>query len=389
MKHFISLSNYWVDFVLITVFFGTFYYMFREIPHIDLKDHLSLLQDYLDNNYFPIPPGYYGLIYALDLIIRVKYPFVASAVILLTFLMYFKYRATLDWIRTYFRNDYSSSFIFAISISLLFLSPIYVPFIDKDYWYLGKFTPTIWHNSTLICVFPFCILLVKKTLEWLKENDKKRMLLMFFYAFIILLIKPSFLFCFIPAFPIYALLVTRRINKEVIIASSFSLVIFAFILLEKFLIFTWDPMINILYEDEQRSQIVLWPLHVWLKFAREPIFDFLSSFPLLIGYLFFWRKSAFQSSFFNFSLCLLSFAVLIYFILGETGFREYHGNFYWQIPIALYLNNLSILMVALKKYLNDNRKMDLALCTVSTVFIIQFLLGLGYWARIFVFGNLS
>src|SRR5690606_24800109 len=248
---------------------------------------------------------------------------------------------------------------------------------------------TIWHNSTLICVFPFCILLVWKTFDWFRSGKLKDLGLMFLLGFIIILIKPSFLFCYIPALPLFIFIRDRELSKGLIQSLALVSALFAMLMVEKYLIFTWDPVLDTLYTPEEKSQMVVDPLRIWLHLSQEPIFDFVSSFPLLIGFLILRRKKAFESPLFGFSLLLLFFAVLVYLLFAETGFREFHANFYWQIPIALFLCHLSILQSVVKQFLVEGKKMKGRYILIFSLYIIQAASGIGYWLRIFTGSTLS
>ncbi|OOG74571.1 hypothetical protein B0E43_11260 [Algoriphagus sp. A40] len=355
---------------------------------LDIKDHNQLLREYLAAGSFPIPPGYYFLIFLVDLVVRVKYTFVASSAIVLTVFQWWKFKLVYSSIE---RQGFGLEprFLFPMAFSFLFLSPIYLPMIDGEFWYLGKFTQTIWHNSTLICVFPFCILLVWKTFDWFRSGKLKDLGGMFLLGFVIVLIKPSFLFCYIPALPIFIFIRDRGFSKELFQAIGLVLVLFVALLVEKHLIFTWDPVLDSLYTPQEKSQVVINPLRVWLKFSHEPVFDFLSSFPLIIAFLILWRKRAFESTLFAFSLLLLFFALVVYLLLAETGFREFHGNFYWQIPIALFLCHLAIVHTVLGQFLNGEKKMQAKYYAILSIYLIQVALGICYWLRIFTGFTLS
>ena len=380
--------NRWkYDILMLSFYSFTLFYLLTTFKKLDIKDINSLLIEYLNAGHFPFPPGYYASIYLVDLIIRIRYPFVAAALLVLTFFLWWKYRLVFNWISNELKTSERQSFFWALG--LIFLSPIYIPWIDGDFWYLGKFTSTIWHNSTLIAVFPFAILLMQFTLSWFELQTARLSLWIFAAGFFVALFKPSFLFCFIPAFPIYTLILEQRINRKVLAATGLSVLLFALVMLEKSLIFNWDPMIDQLYTEDEVSRVILSPMKVWLFFSDQPVFDFLSSFPLLLTFLLSWRKKAFQSHFFSFSLLNLLFALLIYALFSETGFREFHGNFYWQIPIALFLTNLSIGFVAHKDYLisqPENRSRHFLL---FGIFLLQAFLGVIYWFRIFFGDTLS
>lgn len=376
------------DVLVVVLYLATVFTLITQFGSIDIKDHNLLLQEYLAAGSFPIPPGYYLLIFLVDALIRVKYSYVASAAIVLTFFQWWKFSLLQRAIASK-SFDLPSFPVFLLAFSFLFLSPVYIPAIDGPFWYLGKFTQTIWHNSTLICVFPFCMLLVAKTFGWLKSGTWKDLGVMFFFGLIILLIKPSFLFCYIPALPIFIFIQEGRLSKRLLQAVGLVSVLFAALLVEKHLIFAWDPVLDSLYTAQEKSQVVINPLKVWLKFSQEPFFDFFSSFPLLIAFLILWRKSAFESPLFGFSLLLLFFALLVYLLLAETGFREFHGNFYWQIPIALFLCHLAVVYRVVGQFLNEGRKMRGRYRVMFSIYGIQVALGVAYWLRIFTGFTLS
>ncbi|MBN7817538.1 hypothetical protein [Algoriphagus pacificus] len=384
--NFPSFGRILLHIAVVLLYLGTIAFLFRGLGFIDVKDHNFLLIDYLDAGYFPLPPGYYLMIYLVDLIIRIKYPFVASSILVLTLFLWWKFKLLYSWLLSSIKIK--EAYLSFIALGFLFLSPIYIPAIDGDFWYLGKFTQTIWHNSTLICVFPFCILLTKETLKWLENGDFSKLLMMFFWALAIILIKPSFLFCYIPTLPILILWRDRRLSSQLLWATGFSVLLFILLLVEKELIFSWDPMQDELYTDAEKSKVVFNPFRVWLYYSKEPIFDFVGSFPLVIVFFLYWCQEGLNSTFFKFTCLLLFFAIMVYLVFAETGFRELHGNFYWQIPIALFLNSLSILIIVLAD-LSKNGKTKLKHYIFFLVYVLQVCLGLGYWLRIFVERTLS
>ncbi|PZX49783.1 hypothetical protein LV84_04175 [Algoriphagus ratkowskyi] len=373
--------------IIVSIFGITNYFLIRYIPSIDIKDHNLFLIDYLEAGLFPIPPGYYFLVYILDFIFHFKYPFVVSSFLVLTFFLWWKYHLVYNWLEK--DLAFNSITLFFLAASFLFLSPVFIPVIDGDFWYLGKFAQTIWHNSTLIASFPFCILLFKRSFNWFESRSNKDYFQLFVYGLAILLIKPSFLFCYVPALPVYVFLREKGISALVWKSLGLSVLLFFLILVEKFLIFSWDPMIQELYSAGEVSEVVINPFLVWLHFSDQPVFDFVSSIPMIMMFLILWGKRAFDSSYFYFSLISLFFALMIYAVFAESGFRELHGNFYWQIPIALFLTHLSILITLAKEYVNKDRRASSRVIVMILIYLVQVSFGIAYWLRIFTGLTLS
>jgi len=371
------------DLIIISIYSLTLYTFLTKFVGSDIKGHNSILVTYLEAGYFPIPPLYYWLVYLVDMLIRVKYEFVASSVIVVTFFQWWKYRLVyISFERK--KLGFKPITIFILTVSFLFLSPIYIPAIDGDFWYIGKFTQTIWHSSTLICSFPFCIILVWKSIEWIKWHRSVDLWIIFLLSLLVILIKPSFLFCYIPSFPVFVFLQNYKFSKQLVESIALSLLLFGILLIEKFLIFSWDPVLDILYSQNEKSQVVISPMKIWFSFTDEPLFDFVTSFPLLFAVLFFWRKKVFKSPMFKFSMLLLFFAILVFFLLAESGFREFHANFYWQIPIALFICNLSIVYFVLEQFILENKKKTLKYIVMFSIYSLQTTLGVIFWLRILI-----
>lgn len=372
MRHF--LVNYkkerLFDLIIVSIYFTTVFVFLTQFEGSDIKGHNYLLSTYLGSGYFPIPPLYYLLVYLIDMLVRVKYDFVVSSMIVISFFQWWKYR--LVYLSFGQANlVFSPNIIFFLTLSFLFLSPIYIPAIDGDLWYLGKFTQTIWHSSTLICSFPFSILLVWKTLEWKKSHKGTDLCIILLLSGLLILVKPSFLFCYVPALPVFIYLQDYRFSRQVGEATVLGIVLFSLLMVEKYLIFTWDPGLDILYAEAEKSEVVVNPMKVWFYLTDEPIFDFFSSFPLLIAVLLIWKGRVFEYPMFKFSLILLFFALIVFFLFAETGFREFHANFYWQIPIALFLCNLSVIHFLLAKFCEEKKILNRKFFYVLVIYCLQ------------------
>lgn len=371
------------DLIIVSIYFITVFVFLTQFEGSDIKGHNYLLSTYLGSGYFPIPPLYYLLVYLVDMLVRVKYDFVVGSMIVITLFQWWKYR--LVYLSFGQANlVFPPNIIFFLTLSFLFLSPIYIPAIDGDLWYLGKFTQTIWHSSTLICSFPFSILLVWRTLEWQKLHRETDLCIIVLLSGLLILVKPSFLFCYIPALPVFIYLQDYKFSRQVGEATVLGIALFSLLMVEKYLIFNWDPGLDILYAENEKSEVVVNPMKVWFYLTDEPLFDFFSSFPLLIVVLLIWKGRVFEYPIFKFSLILLFFALIVFFLFAETGFREFHANFYWQIPIALFLCNLSTIQFVLEKFCEGKKILNSKFICVLIIYCLQSVLGIIFWLRILI-----
>lgn len=375
-------KDYLFELVLVILIGATLSFLVSRVAYgVDIKIHNSFLDEYLQNGLFPIPPGYYFLLWFVDLLFHYKYPFLVASLIVITFFIYLKYRITSIYFKKNLGIDTRLALIF--SIGLFFFGPIVVPSIDGDFWYFGKFTPTIWHNSTVIAVLPFCILLYLKCLEWWKSKSSGDLIQMFVLGLVILLIKPSFLFCLLPILPVFTYF-KLNYSKEFWWSIAFSIVFLLGIFIEKHLIYSWDPLLLRDYEEELRPKVIIAPFQVFLHYSSQPLWDIGSSFLLVFYFMLVFGKKASRSLPVVFAFGLLFVAMLIYLLFTETGYRELHANFYWQIPITYYLALLAMLSWVWKAYKDFHWKSNWKPTVFFLLFFMHFAFGLAYWGRIFV-----
>lgn len=376
------IKKHWlIDLGLLALIASTFFFLVYKVAYaVDIKIHNALLNEYLQNGLFPIPPGYYSLIWLVDLFFYHKYPYLVASLIVLTFFMYMKYKITSDYFMNSLEIDTRLTLIF--SISLLFFGPIVIPRVDGDFWYFGKFTPTIWHNSTVIAVLPFCILLYLKCLKWWDSKSRVYFIQMILLGVIILLIKPSFLFCLIPLFSIFTYFKLGE-GKEFWASIGFTLFFLAGIFLEKYLIYLWDPLLLRDYDVDVRPTVIIAPFKVFLHYSLEPLWDIVSSFLLVFYFLLVFGRRAIMSIEVVFAFSLLIVALLIYLLFAETGYREFHANFYWQIPITFYLSLLVMLNWVWQEYGNVNSNSNWKPIVFFILYFVHFAFGLIYWGRIY------
>lgn len=372
----------WVELLLGGVIAFTLYFLIKFIPYgVDIKIHNFYLMEYLEKGHFPIPPGYYTLIYLVDLVFRLEHPFVLSSFVVLSFFLLWKFRIIRNWISH--KQGISRFYACLLALGLMFFGPWIAPWEEQSFWYFGKFTPTIWHNSTLIASLPFSLLLYRETLLWWEKESQISIWKILLFGLVIALIKPSFLFCYVPLFPLFTWKIKGLSSAAFKLALGISFLFLAAISLEKYLIYYWDPMIVEEYAFADQPKIQIRPFKVWLHYAFEPAWDFLSSFMLSISFFILWSKKAFTRPPFSFSFGLLVLSIILFWTLAESGFREWHANFYWQIPIALLIHLWAMLDFVLDWQREKGKKIHWKTKVFLGIFSVHVLFGLAYWGRIF------
>ncbi|WP_266202569.1 hypothetical protein [Pontibacter kalidii] len=332
-------------FIYCIVCFLIFYAIIYLRIGTDLQLHIKLLKEYVLHNSFPNPPLYYLSIYILDL--AFSSGFKISTIIVLTLASAYKYFIVANYIaEDKIQNNKCRIIRSLIIFLLMFLGPIIIYPWDGSRWYLGKFTSTIWHNSTTIFMFPIAILLFIKSIELFRRIHFKNILFVLFLSVLLILSKPSFLFALIPSLPMVYLIEVKRIDKKFVQISALMALVFALLLVQKELIYN-SELDNLAYNGDE-SGITLAPFKVWLIWANNPLISILSSFALLITIVTLNFRVMVNKLDFKFASVLLMTSLVIYFLLAESGPRMLHANFYWQVPVAFLICYMVVIKIYLK-----------------------------------------
>lgn len=275
---------------------------------------------------------------------------------------------------------------------LVFFFPIYMPGIDGSKLYLGKFTPNVWHNSTTIFAFGFSVLLFIKSVKYIDQPTNTNLGWLLLFGILVLSSKPSFMFVFLPCFPLAYVWKNREIDVHLLkVALSVIFFIIGVAVLKR-MIYTNGEIDRLLYGGEN-TQIVVAPFEVWLFWTDQPILDITSSFLFLILFMVFYLKSIMNDWHFQYAFLLGVAGLIVFWTFAESGERFAHGNFYWQIPICLFIIYLVLIkhwiqMVDVKstlvKTIKAFRKPDLILLLVFSLHVVS---GGIYLFKLLYFGS--
>ena len=279
-------------------------------------------------------------------------------------------------------NPENSWVVVILALSMLFVFAIPIPsyFSDDHFFYIGNYVPNVWHNSTILFLFPFAMLLFELSYRQLGAFTMKRNLWIFLLILLNLFIKPSYFFVFIVVYPI--LLLSRYKLKKEFWYSMIPLIIgFFFLILEYWIIYkTQRPT------GKEASSVIFMP------FYRNPEFADLGLLPVSMAFSLFFPllytllnlPKLLKSRLFWYTFLSFTVSVLIFLFISESGPRASHGNFYWQIVICTWFCFLVSLLSLLKDFKiqgNTFRNMFLI-----SIFSIHVLLGIIYFVRILVTG---
>ena len=318
------------------------YFMVKRWVFSDYWGHLDLYT--LFNQYGKIiyPPLYYWTYDLLDKVLWYKFDYLLSTILILSFSIFFKYLLTFRYILNP-KGNYSF-FTYLIPLGLLLFFPIYLFDFEGEYQYLGKFTSSIWHNCTSTFVWPLCILLFYFTIRWIRNDGNKHYFLLWILGVLICLAKPSFLFAYIPSLPII-LLVQRAEKKKLLNALALVFGLLLLIFGAKLMVYNFGNMDAVIVPGAEKNKVIIDFFGVWNHYLENPFLDVLSSFAFLFYVLLVYWKFLVTSVEFRFSLLLTLVGLAVFFVLAESGYRYADMNFYWQVPLTLYILYMVILKI--------------------------------------------
>lgn len=264
-------------------------------------------------------------------------------------------------------------------IAMLCLS-FAIPNPFNIFYYLGQTPPNIWHNSTIIFLMPFAILLFWQSVNYVQNPSKKLLLNLCLLVFLNAIIKPSFIMVFVPAFSFISLL-KNKFSKTFFISLIPSIFATVLILLQFLLVFILEE--NSIYEKAEKTSVLISPFEVWSYFSRYIPLSILVSvaFPLAVSIVYF--KKLKHQLMFQYSWLCYFIAITIFALLVEAGPRKLHLNFSWQNIVCCYI----LFLVTGKywiQYIQERNKLFKADFFILGIFILHFLSGLAYILRLFL-----
>ncbi len=251
--------------------------------------------------------------------------------------------------------------------------------------YLGKVTPNVWHNSTIIFLQPFTLLLFWEEYKVLSQRKVKTKQLVLVVILIIInaLIKPSFLFVFIPASFIMIILSKSSTIKEKVLL-FYPLIIGLLMLVVLGLLIYFFETGN--FKSEGENGISLFkPLDFYLAWLPKYYFPFAMIlsflFPILVLFL---KANVYLSKSVLFASIMMFGALIISFLFIEEGARRSHGNFVWQNIPALYILVLTLSIKLIELY-KKNKLSNAQAYTFLIIFVLHVFSGVIYLGRVLLF----
>jgi hypothetical protein len=274
------------------------------------------------------------------------------------------------------------SHLLALSMLFVFVIPIPSYFLGDNYMYIGNYSPNVWHNSTILFLFPFALILFELSYKQLQAFESKRNWLILLLIVLNLVVKPSYFLVFICAYPLM-LLIQYGLRKQfwlsiLPIVAGMIVLIIQYIVIYKIS----GPAAN------DSSSVVFMPFYKNPELNQDMInIPFALIFSLLFPILYSTLniKRIYRNRLFIYTLITFVFSVIIFFSISETGRRASHGNYYWQIVITTWLCFFVALLSLLKDFKTEGKTIKNN--ALFSIFGIHVLVGIIYFIRILITGN--
>ena len=394
--HFMYKNKFILPLLLLSLF-AAYYALLKVIPadYNDIHDHAAFARDMCTGK---IPYTGNFLVY---LLVNVFSFFTAnvtfteiSLCLLLAFAGTYRYHLSLNKINEVLNAEMQTNqpinqstsqlYLSLLAISMLFVFVIPIPgyFLGDYYMYIGSYSPTVWHNSTILFLFPFALMLFDLSYKQLQQFDSKRNWLILLLIALNLFIKPSYFLVFICAYPLM-LLIQYGFRKQFWL-SILPLIAGMVILIIQYVVIykISGPAAN------DSSSVVFLPFYKNPELNEDMInIPFAMIFSLLFPILYTTLniKKLYKNKLFIYTLISFLFSVFIFLCISETGRRASHGNYYWQIVITAWLCFFVALLSLLKDFKTEGKTTKNTI--LISVFGIHVLTGIVYFIRILITGS--
>lgn len=318
-------------FVLMVGIFA--YIMFVVKWNSDLCAHTYIAQQMLEEHrLFSTNFLMYFLINLLTFFTGAKYPMRAVLVLLLAAANTAKYtivrEAFREWTSSKTAKLASFSMLFVYIIPLMyFLKPLGI-FLSADNMYLGYYVPNVWHNSTILCMMPFAIACYLLSVKQFKQYTNRRNKYISLFLVLSVLVKPSFFFVYVIAYPIIML-------SQYGLSKTFSKSLLPLLAGGICLVYEY---VTIYYSGvNDGSSVVIDIAQLFtLDFWQSHILYLVVSLSLPLLFLCLYGRTIVRDPEFWFVLIMLVCGLGIMWCCRETGPRATHGNFGWQTIAAMW-----------------------------------------------------
>jgi hypothetical protein len=242
--------------------------------------------------------------------------------------------------------------------------------------YLGQITGNSWHNSTVILLVPLALLQYSGSLALLEKFDSGRARWLGLLAVAGCLAKPNFFMVYLICFPLMVLLVRRPWNARQAWRYLAHLLPALLLLgIEYTLVFSG--------RDSGGAGIAFTPFLVWDHYVTSKTLALLTSLAFPLAFILAYPATILKSRDLQFAWLLFGTGLLLFIALSETGPRQFHGNFMWQLmPCTLILFSATMVQLLKGVVAKNNSIFHFRNVVLFGLFFLHVVSGIAYILKI-------
>lgn len=382
--NFFNKSNGFFELIII-VFLISIYNFLTYTVSTDIALHAQFIKSYADGHIpFQVNFLYYFTVYAISFFSSDLNILLFVSIYVLAFITFLKYHVVKKIIYSEI-NQLSEKAVIISSLSTFLLIICFslpsILLLDNMY-YLANFPANVWHNSTVIFAMPFVILLFWNSAKQISDYKQSRLILIIFLIAINIVIKPSFVFVYVLAFPLINF-IRHKFTKPFLLNLTPVIFAFFFIALQYYYVFVSST--NNVNQSSVKidlfNVLAYWTKSThWYQIAIIVLSTIISSylFPIV---LLLRNKQLIHKNIVLFGVFCSTIGLLIFYVLSETGSREFDGNFIWQTFMCSFLL-FFVCIVELLKMIFSNKSGWKTYRIEIIFFLLHVLSGIYYFYRI-------
>ncbi len=368
-------------FIAFTILYGVgcAYLYYHQTLHVegqpfesDLPYHISMAVE--DRWFYSLTAMFYQVFY--------KTPFgnILTAVFLAIISMATIY-ATYVLLQEMTNRKYPDGLLCIMAVILNVVMPFFVDWAHFQR-YIGYQSPSVWHNSTYICM-KLCAVLVMISFWRIKDTYRKGLSIRQWITFASLLIianavKPSFCLAFAPAMAFYLLgdLVSKKADFKKIF-------IFGLAVIPSLLIILWQN--SVLFGADTGNGIIIAPGYALSLRGNHPKVTFILSMMFCVVVLLYTFTEMLRDRNYRFIWMVWLFGFLEVFLFTEEGRRALDGNFMWGYSIALFFLFAMSVVKMLEKIVDKKGICQYPAVRAILTFVSGIVLGYHTYCGVFFF----
>jgi hypothetical protein len=372
-------------FFLLVIFYAVILFSGGSVA-ADFGGHVQILNKFLEHDRFPIPPGYPALVWVFSMGATQGYFTFATLLLMsvFTWLRIVVVKYLLD--RHVGENrvgEMNINLLLAIAFSVA--APLWT---GGATFYLGRFAWNIWHNPTYIMMIPAALLLFGMSAAFSRQ-PLRHTLYILILVMINLLVKPSFLFAWVPGMFFYLLWKERKINLRLLRVTAILGVSGLAILGMYFWIYSVGG-IDELLADGPENGIGISFLSVWKFFLQNSNtrmgVALVSSMIFPACFFLFYGGSPRITRMTYISIWLMIPGLFFALFMVETGSRFYHGNFFWTAYSTTFMLQLACVINLLQMQRRE-RWQSTRSRVLAGIFALHTISGLMYMTSMMIRGS--